>query len=60
MSHIRALRLPELLAENPAFRRLWLALLVVFTGDRFGSIAMNLYVLKLTGSDGALAGMLAI
>ncbi len=60
MSHIRALRLPELLAENPAFRRLWLALLVVFTGDRFGSIAMNLYVLKLTGSGGALAGMLAI
>ncbi|MBX3054138.1 MAG: MFS transporter [Caldilineaceae bacterium] len=53
-------RLPTLLAENPAFRRFWLALLVSSTGDRFGSIAMNLYVLKLTGSGGALAGMLAI
>jgi Na+/melibiose symporter-like transporter len=53
-------RLPTLLAENPTFRRFWLALLVSSTGDRFGSIAMNLYVLKLTGSGGALAGMLAI
>lgn len=54
------MRLPALLAENPSFRRFWLALLVISTGDRFGSIAMNLYVLKLTGSGGALAGMLAV
>lgn len=60
MRRSRALPLPELLAQNPAFRRLWLALLVISTGDRFGSIAMNLYVLKLTGSGGALAGMLAV
>jgi MFS family permease len=54
------MRLPALLTENPSFRRFWLALLVSSTGDRFGSIAMNLYVLKLTGSGGALAGMLAV
>lgn len=52
--------MPELLAQNLAFRRLWLALLATSTGDRFGSIAMNLYILKLTGSGGALAGMLAV
>lgn len=52
--------LPSLLAENPGFWRFCLALLVSSTGDRFGSIAMNLYVLKLTGSGGALAGMLAV
>lgn len=60
MRRRRALPLPELLTQNPAFRRLWLALLVISIGDRFGSIAMNLYVLKLTGSGGALAGMLAV
>lgn len=54
------MRLPSLLADNPSFRRLWLALLVSSVGDRFGSIAMNLYVLQLTGSGGALAGMLAV
>ncbi|RLT40173.1 MAG: MFS transporter [Chloroflexi bacterium] len=52
--------LPSLLSENPAFRRFWLALLVSSTGDRFGSIAMSLYVLKVTGSGSALAGMLAV
>jgi len=60
LTRLSALWLPTLLAENPSFRRLWLAILVAASGDRFGSIAMNLYVLKLTGSGGALAGMLAI
>ena len=60
MTRIFASRLPALLSENPSFRRLWLAILVSSVGDRFGSIAMNLYVLKLTSSGGALAGMLAV
>jgi len=59
-AHLSARWLPAILSENPSFRRLWLAMLVASTGDRFGSIAMNLYVLKLTGSGRALAGMLAV
>lgn len=54
------MHLPSLLVDNPSFCRLWLALLAASIGDRFGSIAMNLYVLHLTGSGGALAGMLAV
>jgi hypothetical protein len=45
-------RLPTLLAENPTFRRFWLALLVSSTGDRFGSIAMNLYAVPLYRASG--------
>jgi len=50
----------SLLSESPGFRQLWLATLISSLGDWMGFVALNLYVLNLTGSATALAGLLAV
>jgi MFS family permease len=49
-----------LLSVSPGFQMLWLATLISSLGDWMGFVALNLYVLNLTGSATALAGLLAV
>lgn len=49
----------NLLRRNRAFRRLWLARVVSFTGDSLGLVALILFVTEETGS-GAAVGLLLL
>jgi hypothetical protein len=55
---IRFWQVFRLLYRYPAFSRLWVGRLVSLFGDAFAFIALPWFVLKVTGSGAATAGIL--